>query len=131
LMGIICTFYILLYFLTYQKSIINIDNLSIVKTISISVLTMGFLISLFFMEKKIPVLLVIYSVCAIALILFLITTIFILKVQGLFFWEADRIKQAEFFKFSFFLSGWIYILAIPSLIVLIVESSVLFNSNRI
>lgn len=103
--------------------------LSSIMYYALSVFSIAYVLCLFLMKKWQNIWLNLYVSVGLLLILFFILSIFILKINDLFFWEADRLIQKEFFKFSFNLIGYNYLLAIPYLVLLICESAFLSKGS--
>lgn len=127
---IIC--YLLFYVLISKFKIVHIENLSSIRYVVILIFFAGIISSYFLFNKELQMKWVFYEIFGIALILFCITSIFVFNVEDLFFWDTEKELHKQFFKFSFELLGWNYILALPYLILIIFECSILLqNRNRL
>lgn len=94
-----------------EFKLLNITNLRLAKYFTISVI----FISVIFVIRSLSnsgdtPLKIVYKSCVIVLFLFLITSIFIFKLEDLFFWDKQKELSQDFFKFSFEISGWNYLL---------------------
>ena len=128
LLFIVAITYITVYLLISRFRILTIENIYIFKYVIIGIFFISMSFSVFLIKSMKPIL-VGYSMIGIALILFLISSIFIFKIQDLFFWDAKRTENREFFDFAFMILGCNYILAIPYLLLLISEIAFI-RSNR-
>lgn len=126
----ILSLYIFLYLIVSKFNVIGIEDLDIVIGVSVIVYVCGVILSYIFFNKNLSVLWLIYEVVGFALISFFITSVFVMKIEELFFWHSQKEQHETFFNFAFDIFGWNYILAIPYLILLIIESSFMFNSRK-
>lgn len=126
----ICLVYSAFYLLILKSSIIRIQNLVIVEYLSICIYVIALVIAILLMSKNASIAWTVYKVIGIALILFFLFSIFVLKVEDIFFWDIQKSHYEQFFKFSFLVLGWNYLLAIPYAILLIIEGVLLFNFTK-
>jgi hypothetical protein len=126
----ICFLYALLYVYILKSKAINIENLVMIKYVAITVFIVSLGASIFLIKRDINKAWLFYEVMGIALILFFLTSVFVLNVEDIFFWDSRKNLNKQFFTFSFSIYGWNYILAIPYLILLICESSFFYNRSR-
>lgn len=122
--------YTALYIVISKFKVIGIEDLTIVMGVLIFLYIAGIILSYIFFNKDLPIKWLIYEMIGFALISFFIASVFVLKIQDIFFWNSQKEHYNTFFKFSFEILGWNYILAIPYLIVLIIECSSLLNSRK-
>jgi len=104
--------------------------LVIVEYLSICIYVIALVIAILLMSKNASIAWTVYKVIGIALILFFLFSIFVLKVEDIFFWDIQKSHYEQFFKFSFLVLGWNYLLAIPYAILLIIEGVLLFNFTK-
>lgn len=121
LLLLIIIVYVLLYVLISAFNILNVDDLYTIRNIVLSIFTISLICSFILLSKKMKISMIFYCICGMALMLFFISSIFILKIEDLFFWDIKRYQNKEFFDFAFLLLGCNYILAIPYVVLLISE----------
>lgn len=110
--------YILMYLVIYNSKILKIENLYILKYIVI-IVSLFFSCVRLFRQMKIGVFC--YCIVGIALMILLISSIFIFQVEDVFFWDAGKYKNREFFDFAFLLLGCNYLAAIPYFLLILSE----------
>jgi hypothetical protein len=85
--------YALLYVYILKSKAINIENLVMIKYAVITVFIVALGTSLFLIKRSISKLWLLYEVIGIALILFFLTTVFVLDVEDIFFWGQQEKPQ--------------------------------------
>lgn len=118
-----------LYFFILKLNIVSIEELSKIQFFSITLSLIGWLLGIVLVEK-INRIWLLYQVIGIGLIIFLILSVFILKVEDIFFWNAKKNEYQGFFDFCIFLYGWNYALAFPYLLLLMFECAILYQSTK-
>jgi len=111
--------YTAMYLAIYKS--FKIENLYIVKYVVIGVFVVSLIVSCICLFRQMKIGVFCYCLIGMALILFFISSIFIFKVEDLFFWDIQKYKNREFFDFSFFLLGCNYVAAIPYLLLILGE----------
>lgn len=101
LLLIVAITYIILYLSISYFAILTIEDIYVLKYVIIGIFFISMILFIFLMKSMKPIL-VGYSAIGISLILFLMSSIFILKIQDLFFWDAKRTENREFFDFAFY-----------------------------
>ncbi len=117
-------------FILYSKAI-DISNLTRIKYFAITVFSIAFVASLILMKKEKNIWLTIYETVGLMLILFFILSIFIFKIEDIYFWDVNKMKHKDFFKFSFDLLGYNYLFSLPYVVLLICEFTFLFRRYNI
>lgn len=119
-LGLIILMYLLAYFLIYNFRVFNIETLYILKYLVISVFIVSFVACCMFLPKM-TIIKSGYSIVGIGIILFFLGSIFVFKIEDIFFWDPGRDKNREFFDFAFLLVGCNYVLALPYVALIISE----------
>jgi len=130
LMGAVLSIYLFLYVGIAEFNIIGINNLRVIKYVVpiIVLVTLIVLVAKFW--KRLTRVRFFYIILSSFLILVFISSIFVFKIEDLFFWNDKRRQATDFFEFSRFLLGLNYILALPYLGILILETVFIINSRR-
>jgi hypothetical protein len=121
-----------IYFLFYvgmlEFKLISINTLVTVKYFVITFILLCILLAVCILWKtKKALLKFLYLIISFSLILFFVSSIFIFKTDDLFFWRKNKELADEFFKFAFWMLSMNYILALPYLVILVIEIAFLIK----
>lgn len=112
-------------YLSARFQMIDISLLLAIEYFAILFCLLSWLLGIFFMYKNVNKLWLIYEILGIGLMIFFIMSIFILKIEDLYFWNENKELYKSFFSFSFSVYGWDFILFFPFVILLVCEAFVL------
>jgi len=114
--------YIMLYLAVVKFELINIDNLILVKYFVITLLVSGLVaISIILFWSKESLWHFFYLLLVSFLMLFFVSSIFVFKIEDIFFWNEQKKLSKDFFSFSYWMLGMNYILGLPYFIFLLAE----------
>lgn len=122
LLRLVLVVYVMFYLCVLKIQLLNINNLKIAKFFVLFFMPLAWLtIVKFSWSKKESMRRLFYLTIASFLVLFFISSIFIFKIEDIFFWHENKKIANEFFKFSFWMLGMNYIFALPYLGFLVTE----------
>jgi len=112
----------MLYLAVVKFELINIDNLILVKYFVITLLVSGLVaISIILFWSKESLWHFFYLLLVSFLMLFFVSSIFVFKIEDIFFWNEQKKLSKDFFSFSYWMLGMNYILGLPYFIFLLAE----------
>jgi len=123
LLLLIIIVYVLLYLLISKFKILDIGDLYIVKYVVIGIYVISLISSFVLIKKKMKITMICYCLIGIALMLFFLSSVFVFKIEDVFFWDTRSYANKEFFDFAFMIFGCNYILAIPYVLLIISEGA--------
>ncbi|OSZ78056.1 hypothetical protein CAP35_07265 [Chitinophagaceae bacterium IBVUCB1] len=119
-----------LIFLGIKKELINLEWVHLLRYYVLLIMIGSLIIVFVRYYKHSDWLTLIYILLCTLLIQFFILSVFVLKVSDVVFWQKNNPNVSEFLVFSEEMYGWNYILAIPYLIILILEVCISFSRTK-
>lgn len=126
-----CVTYFIFYKLIEFSNIFTVQNLLYVKNISIFILII-FTALLFDIRRirNFNIWALLYRLLGSFLVCFAIMSIFVFKVQDLFFWNENRDDNNIFFNFSYCIQGVNNLMFIIYILFLLCEVLIIFNKKN-
>jgi len=112
-------------YLCARYQLMRVSFVAHLKFITLTISAFFWLSGALLANKKVGKLWLVYELAGIGLVIFSIMSVFVLKMEDLYFWSANRAVYQNLFRFSSSVYGWDFVFFLPVVMMLIFESAVL------